>query len=153
MKLSRRHRKCFYSAFSILFFSGLLWFVLHYGFSYVKETCFPVRPLEVWSLKIHGAAAMFALVILGTLIPQHIKKGWKDGLNRRNGVIVIAANLLLIVSGYGLYYAGGEWARSFSTWIHVSIGFLLPGLIFWHVQEGRRSRKKMHHRPIKHATS
>ncbi len=143
MKLSRRHRTWFYTSFILVFVSGLAGLIFHYGFPKGEDQ---VHPLEPWALKVHGAAAMLVLIILGTLIPAHIKKGWKAGLNRRNGVILISVNLILIITGYLLYYAGGETFRFISSWIHIVIGLLLPGFIIWHVREGRRERKKLRHK-------
>lgn len=148
MKLSRRHRTWFYVSFVLVFFSGLAWIILHYAVSKADQSASGIHPLEPWALKIHGAAAMLVLIILGTLIPLHIKRGWAAGINRRNGIILISVNLVLIVTGYLLYYAGGETFRLTSRWVHIIIGVLLPAVIIWHVREGRRERKKLRHRHV-----
>ncbi len=134
MKLSRRHRGWFYASFSALFLSGLVWVILHY--------CAP-SALEPLALKIHGAAAMIVLILLGTLIPRHIKKGWQANLNRGSGSFMIATNVFLICSGYALYYAGGEWLRRAASISHILIGILFPVFLVWHIVTGRRERKKM----------
>ncbi len=131
MKLSRRHLSWSYTAFASLYLSGILCIFFH-GF-----------------LKIHGAAAMFTLIILGTLIPIHMKKGWKAKRNRRNGVFLISVNLLLILTGYSLYYAGGERLRSVSYWMHIVIGVLFPAILVRHIIEGRKTREKHSRHPHK----
>lgn len=146
MKLSPRHRIWFYASFIFVFFSGLAWMVLHYAGPQQDQMEAGIHPLEPWALKVHGAAAMLVLIILGTLIPLHMKRGWAAGINRRNGIILISVNLVLIVTGYLLYYAGEETFRLTSHWVHIIIGMLLPGFIIWHVREGRLERKKLRHR-------
>jgi len=142
MKLSRRHLSWSYTAFAMLYLSGILWIFLHYGVRYQNEIGKSVHPLEPWSLKIHGAAAMFTLIILGTLIPIHMKKGWKAKRNRQNGVFLISINLLLMLTGYSLYYAGGERLRSVSYWAHIIIGVLFPAILAGHIIGGRKTREK-----------
>ena len=145
MKLSYRHRFWFYSSFRILFLSGLLWVFVHYFKSYHNEIGQTTHPAESWALKIHGGAAMFTLVLLGTLIPLHMKKGWKAKINRKTGVILIGTNLILILTGYGLYYVGRDDIRNMTSWIHTVLGIFLPLIIFWHIREGRRLRKRTSH--------
>ena len=143
MKLSRRHLSWSYAAFGILYISGILWIFFHYGVHYRNETGESVHPLEPLSLKIHGAAAMFTLIMLGTLIPIHMKKGWKAKRNRQNGVFIIAINLFLILTGYSLYYAGDERLRSVSYGAHIIIGVLFPAILAGHIIEGRKTRGKI----------
>lgn len=142
MKLSKRHRIWFYGSFSLLFLSGLLWILIHYFVPYRSDWGETTHPIESWILKIHGAVAMIALIVLGTLIPLHIKKGWLGKVNLQTGVTLIGVNLILILTGYALYYTGMERIRNFSSWTHSVLGILLPAVIFWHVQEGRKLRKK-----------
>src|SRR5262245_50421517 len=107
IQLSRRHRTWFYGIFTALFLSGLLWWIFHNWFQTKGDFGLEPHPLEKWWLKLHGAAAMGALVVLGTLLPLHMKRAWHAGRNRSNGVSLILVCLMLIVSGYGLYYLGG----------------------------------------------
>ncbi len=148
MKLSQRHRVWFYTSFILVFFSGLVWLILHYVVSNQDQTDAGSYLLEPWALKVHGATAMLVLIILGTLIPMHIKRGLASGINRNNGFFLISVNVILIVTGYLLYYAGGEALRLAAHWLHIIIGLLLPAFIVWHVREGRRKRKAVRYRRI-----
>jgi len=47
----------------------------------------------------------------------------------------------LTVTGYGLYYAGGEMLRAWTSWIHLGIGLALPILLLVHIFLGRRTRR------------
>lgn len=130
--------------FGALFGTGATWFLLHDGPqllgvpSVIEEAARPTLP---WLMSLHGAAAMLGLLLLGSLGPQHIGWAWKARTNRLTGTIVTLAQALLVVSGYLLYYAGGEDLRFLARWSHLVPGFVLPSLIAWHVIEGRRARQ------------
>ena len=84
---------------------------------------------------------MLALFIVGTLVPLHMKRGWRARLNRRNGVLLISFVTLLTLSGYALYYAGGEGLRRLASQSHTLLGFLLSVVLAWHIMRGRRARR------------
>jgi hypothetical protein len=99
------------------------------------------------SRKIHGAAAMLALVVLGALWP-HVKRGWKAAKNRFSGVALIGLNGFLVATGYGLYYAADEdfraWLSRWHGWIGLGTLVLLPG----HVVIGRIIIRSLHDRKV-----
>ena len=47
---------------------------------------------------------------------------------------------VLTITGYGLYYAGGEGLRAWTSWIHLAIGMVLPILLLIHILLGKRTR-------------
>lgn len=98
-------------------------------------------------LMLHGMVAMIALVLIGAMIPLHIQRSWRTGKNRISGAVMIGANAVLVVTAWGLYYAGSDLLRTFVTDIHIAVGLALPALVIVHVVLGRRSRT---HRPIEH---
>lgn len=141
LKLSRRHRWWLHGTITALFVTGVVWWWLH---AFVKvETGFGpgAHPLESWALKLHGLGAMLSLVVLGTLIPIHIRRGWHARRNRLHGSVLVLALLLLVVTGYGLYYSGIETLREISSWAHRVIGLLLPVLIVLHIRAGRHAMR------------
>ena len=146
MQLSVRHRAWLYGTFVALFLSGVAWMMLHWGPPHDG-----VHPGESWALRVHGAAAMATLIMLGTLVPLHIKRGWQARRNRGDGLVMITVNLVLGATGYGLYYAGGEQWRFVSRWAHIVVGLLLPVVIVWHVRAGRATRPRpLHARRVRH---
>ena len=76
-------------------------------------------------MKIHGAAAMAAMVLFGALLARHVPCGWKKRANRISGTGVLVALLWLVVSGYALYYSGSEALRSFASQTHFWVGVAL----------------------------
>jgi hypothetical protein len=109
-RLHPRYRALIYAALGLLFLSGLLW-----------KTGLERSLL----MKIHGAAAMATLVLLGTLVARHVPLGWSAGTNRISGVAVLAASAWLLITGYALYYSGSDslryWAGETHFWVGVGV--------------------------------
>lgn len=141
LRLSTRHRAWFHGTFAVLFLSGAGWWVLHRWFQAETEFGPQPQPGQRWLILLHGAAAMLALVIVGTLVPLHLKRGWRLRLNRANGVMLVSFVVLLIFSGYGLYYAGGENLRAGASFAHTALGLAFPAALLWHIVRGRRARR------------
>jgi len=139
IKLSWLHQAALYGAFLVLYFSGVSWYVLHDGLALLGELPEDLSsPLPPFLLQIHGGAAMVALLVLGSLMPQHIKWAWTGKMNRGTGLLMLATQTLLVVTGYALYYAGDEAMRNFASGLHLVIGVGFPLLLLWHILEGRR---------------
>jgi len=139
IKMSWRHRMALYLSFGALWVTGSAWYVLHddqaarfFGGDGWGLSIPPVL------LQIHGAAAMLALLGLGSLVPQHIKWAWTGRMNRSTGSLMIAVQAILVVTGYALYYAGDEGLRAYASQLHFVIGACCPVLLVWHIAEGRR---------------
>ena len=137
--LSWRHQWWLYGTLAILLATGLVWGALHY---YFRRGADEANALEPWMLKLHGAAAMLSLLMLGTLVPLHIKRAWHARKNRLSGAFMIGWFGILTSTGYGLYYGGGERLREWTSWIHLGVGTLLVPLIAWHVWAGWRATRK-----------
>jgi hypothetical protein len=81
---------------------------------------------------------MIALMLLGALIPVHLKRSWRAGRNRITGAAMAATNAILVVTAFGLYYAGSDDLRMWVADIHIAVGLSLPALIVSHIVLGRR---------------
>lgn len=140
-QLSRRHKLALYVVTAAIFLSGAVWTGLHW-FARVEGEFGPAfHPAEPWLLKAHGAAAMAVLVVIGTLLPIHVKRGWLAGHNRLTGVGLLVFFGALTLTGYGLYYLGEESVRAFTSLAHIWLGLALPAILAWHVIHGHRLRK------------
>jgi hypothetical protein len=138
IRLGPWHRRTVYAATGALVVSGILWLVLHYWMMAPGEFGETSHPLEPWMLRLHGAAAMAGLILYGSLLPIHIKRAWTIRRNVGLGITLSSLLLLLTVTGYLLYYAGGEDARPVISALHWVIGLSVPVLLVWHVIAGRR---------------
>ena len=139
IRLSRRHKLALYSILSAVFASGLIWIWLHYFMQNDDE--FGVSPAQTWVLMSHGLFAAMSLLVIGSLVPLHVKYAWRAHRNRTNGVFFISIVSLLIVTGYGLYYIGNEHLRSWTSWTHIIVGLAFPLLLIFHIWRGRASRR------------
>lgn len=140
LRISFRQRLWLHGSFAILFLTGVLWWVL--GTWFRADTGFGPQenPWQPWLLRLHGAAAMIALVVLGSLLPNHVRAAWHAHKNRLTGSGMIALCLALSLTGYGLYYIGGETLRHVTSLSHLWLGLAFPILIIWHIRRGRALR-------------
>lgn len=137
IRLKPVHRRLLYSVVALLFLTGAAW--AYWNFFVPLPGDFE-RSAEAWALKIHGAAAMAILVLVGMLLTGHVRFAWRASRNRGNGWLFLAAFGILALTGYGLYYAGGESLRVWTSWIHLSVGLALPLLLILHIWLGKRTR-------------
>lgn len=138
IRLERWHRHAVYAVTGLLVVSGVAWLVLHTWLTQQGEFGEHAHPLEPWMLRVHGAAAMVALALLGSLIPIHVRRAWSIRRNVGLGIALSSLFAVLVVSGYLLYYAGGEETRAVISLLHWTIGLAVPALLAWHVLSGRQ---------------
>jgi hypothetical protein len=110
-------RRLLYATLAVLLVSGGLWEWLR----------------SALLMKVHGGAAMLALVLLGALLASHVPTGWKDARYQKTGIGILAAAAWLIISGHVLYYSGDETVRQAASYGHLGIGLALPLLLGFHV--------------------
>jgi hypothetical protein len=90
-------------------------------------------------LMVHGGAAMAMLMVLGALIPVHIRRGWRARKNRFSGGAMVTLNGSLIVTAFGLYYSGSDLMRPWISDAHIAAGFALAAMIVIHPLIGHRT--------------
>ncbi len=122
-------KRILYSSTTVLWATGALWLYLPT----------PSDP-QPFLMKVHGALGMLFLMVFGTLLFEHVPAGWLQEEHRVSGVGLLSACLLLIFSGWGLYYIGSDSIRLATHWIHSVAGLALPILIYLHVQMKRSTR-------------
>jgi MFS family permease len=137
IRLRRLQRYFLYAVLVLVFFSGVAW--AYWNYLVASPGDFEMSA-KAWAMKIHGAAAMAVLVVVGMLLNEHVRLAWRARRNRANGSIFLSAFAFLTITGYGLYYAGGERLRAWTSWVHLAIGLVLPILLLIHVLLGRRTR-------------
>ena len=137
IRLRPFHRRLLYGVLALLFLSGAAW--VYWNDLVPSPGNFEVSA-KAWAMKIHGAAAMAILVLVGILLNGHVRFAWRARRNRGNGSLFLCAFGLLTITGYGLYYAGGENLRAWTSWIHLAVGLALPLLLVLHIWLGKRTR-------------
>jgi hypothetical protein len=127
-----------YSILGVLWASGIGWLVFHYFLRQAGEFGVLPHPLEAWWLRLHGAAAFATLWLIGLLWAIHLVPAWR-ARRRASGIVLGIVLIALVLSGYLLYYAGGDDARALIAALHWIIGAVLPMFLLPHVLRGRRA--------------
>ena len=137
IRLKRLQRYFLYAVLALVFLSGAAW--AYWNYLVASPADFEMSA-KAWAMKIHGAAAMAVLVLIGMLLNAHVRFAWRARRNRANGSVFLSAFAVLTITGYGLYYAGGEKLRAWTSCIHLAIGLVLPILLLIHIFLGRKTR-------------
>lgn len=143
IRLDFAHRVWLACTFTTTFVTGTVWWVLHNWFQSKGEFGLAPHPAEYWLIRLHGGAAMITLILIGTLLTTHIKRAWQARRNRRSGGLLLALNVLLSLTGYMLYYTGGESFRTLASNSHLALGFALPVLLTLHIVFGSSTRPEL----------
>ncbi|MGE5220638.1 MAG: DUF4405 domain-containing protein [Chloroflexota bacterium] len=134
VRLEPNHRRIFYLSFGIVWLTGALWIAAEW---FKDPELGPIRtPLQTTSMKIHGAAMLVYLALLGTL-STHVRRGFALRANRWSGSFVIGVNAVLTLTGWLLYYISDDTARQWSSVTHWAIGLAILPLLCTHVFLGR----------------
>jgi hypothetical protein len=136
MRLAPSLRYSLYATTAVVFVSGALWLMERYlpGLRTLGNATAAV------ALRIHGGAAMVLLVLIGCAVSLHAPEGWRERKNLTTGISLGTTLVLLTVTGYFLYYLGGESARAVSSLSHWILGLILPATLIFHVKPGRRPK-------------
>jgi hypothetical protein len=137
IRLGPWHQGAVYGATAALAVSGIVWLIVHYFMAQPGDYGPQIHPLEPWTLRLHGAAAMAGLVIYGSLLPVHVRRAWSIRRNIALGIGLVTIMLLLTVTGYLLYYSGNENTRPMISAAHWLVGLAVPALLVWHIASGR----------------
>ncbi|HSI48478.1 MAG TPA: DUF4405 domain-containing protein [Ideonella sp.] len=132
----------------LLLLTGIVWLGVHYSIG--AGTGELPHPLEVWCIRLHGAAAFAGLFVLGVLGGNHIPAGWRvthhhrrgaRGMQRSTGIGLVALATLMVGTGYALYYFTPEEWRPAMGWLHAGAGFAMAALALLHRRSHRRGRQ------------
>ena len=118
--------------------TGIAWMALHFASQgWIDEEL--SRRAQVYLLKIHGAAAMLALVALGMLLSTHILPALKNPPNRGAGIALLMGIASLTLTGWGLYYLGDEKLRGWTSDIHIAVGLAAVAVFTYHIRYRKRA--------------
>lgn len=92
-------------------------------------------------LAAHGIAAILATLALGSVLPFHIKAGYKSAKKRWSGLSQLGFLVILLISGALLYY-GPEEIRNISVDTHWITGTLFFAIFLLHAFQRVRSNNQ-----------
>jgi hypothetical protein len=139
LRLDDRFRYGLYAAFTILFVTGTVWLIGNARMDSPNGEFW--QNVSAKMLVVHGGMAMLALIMLGTLIPIHIQRAWRGRLNRLTGIAMVTVNTVLVLTAFGLYYAGSDTLRGWISDIHIAFGLAFPVVILVHIVIGRARKR------------
>lgn len=105
------------------------------------------NPLQVWWLRAHAAAATAAVWLFGYMSAIHMQRNWRVGARRNSGALFVATLLLLMLSGYLIYYVEAERSLALLTQLHWVVGLCAPLAFLLH--RGMRRRQAAALRPAR----
>lgn len=135
-RLVRWQRLTLYVFGMLLVLTGTAWLSVHYSVGAGAGEL--PHPLEVWMLRLHGLAAFGAVFTLGALAAAHIPQGWRLSQRRRwaaqrsSGLQLCVLGVLLVLTGYALFYIAPESVRPALGWAHTAVGLAMAALIARH---------------------
>jgi hypothetical protein len=132
------HKGSLYGATALVWLSGGLWLVDKHFRQVPSDFGLQAPTTQAWWLALHGAAAMALLVILGSLLPEHVRLGWRRQTQRPSGGFLLGICGFLALTGWGLYYVGDRDLRGLVSLAHWIAGLALPAIIALHVLLARR---------------
>jgi hypothetical protein len=138
VKLSTRHEHWIHAILVFVYFTGVGWMVLRYGVTGGDGLENAWRVAAAWTLRAHGAGAMFTLVAFGSVLALHVPSAWKLRRNLVSGHCMLATVGVLAVTGWLLYYASDETIRARSSYVHMGVGIAGPLVLVWHLVYRRR---------------
>ena len=92
----------------------------------------------------HGISAFAILIVIGSVLPNHVKVSWRAGKNRVTGMLMGGLVLILTTSALFLYY-GSEESRDTALWGHwvagISVFIIFPLHVLvggWSIKNGKK---------------
>ncbi|WP_411826413.1 hypothetical protein [Luteolibacter sp. AS25] len=120
--------------------SGLAFFIMNRWITVEGDFGPEKHPWQFDILKIHGAAAFLMMIFYGYLLASHMPAGLKAKRERVLGLSLVAAQGVMILTAYLLYYSAGEKFREVVGYAHLIVGVTFPFLLLAHVVSGRRRK-------------
>jgi cation transport ATPase len=89
----------------------------------------------------HGLLAFVALLVLGALLPIHVRHGLRQHKNKRSGITLLCVFAVLTITGWGIYYLADEQWSLWTSVLHVLTALIVVCALPVHVVLARRSRR------------
>jgi heme A synthase len=96
----------------------------------VWETTFVFRRML---LLVHVLGGLICVLVLGALLPIHIRINLRQNLKKRSGVWLVGIMVFLSLTGFGVQYGADEDLLKFLGAGHLAAGALLAATILLHL--------------------
>ena len=131
--MPRRQRVAIYWILGALWVSGCVWLVLDQFCARAGEFGPMQNPWQPPVLLVHGVVSILAMYLLGWVSARHVLRWWPGGLRRLSGGTLATCLLLLVVSGFALFFVSDDsWQRK-AALSHDALGLIVTvfGIQHW----------------------
>jgi hypothetical protein len=137
--MSRALRATILTVGALLWLTGALWLLLHLLFPAHNEFGTLPNAWEAPLMRLHGLIAVATVFLFGWVGAGHILARWSAAANRISGLWLMGAAVVLVVSGYALYYTTGAFHEG-AAGVHEWLGLLAIGAALAHWLRIRAAR-------------
>lgn len=141
LKIPLRYRAWLFFFIMLSWVTGITFFAMNRWLTIEGPFGPEKHPAQAAFLKIHGATAFLMMISYGYLLATHVPAGYRSRRQRAVGLSLVVAQGFLVITAYGLYYAGGEDFHSLIAYAHAGVGLIFPFLLSLHIVTGKSGKK------------
>jgi hypothetical protein len=120
--MSRPRRLAVYLIVGALWLTGCLWLYLdQFNAKHGQFGTMP-HPLESPILLAHGIVAILSMYLFGWITARHILRLWSGGLRRPSGGALGAVLIILVISGFALFFLVDDRLQHGAAVVHEVLG-------------------------------
>ena len=141
--MPRQARAAIYLIIGGLWITGILWLVLDQFFAEVGPFGPTPNRLQPAVLLIHGVVAILGMYVLGWVSIRHVVRWWQGGLRRVSGASLSTCLVLLVVTGFALFFVSDDGSQRAAALSHDVFGLIVTvfGVQHWFFARRRDMRR------------
>ncbi len=138
-----RKRTAIFLVLGGLWLTGCLWLVLDQFFTRRGQFGPLAHPWQAPLLLLHGILAIAAMYLLGWVSARHVLRWWPGGLRRVSGATLSVFLMLLVASGFALFFLSDDRWQHGAAVTHdvLGIGVTAAGIQHWFFARQRDIRR------------
>ena len=141
--MPRGQRAAVYLIVGVLWISGFAWLCLD-QFAAQPGPFGSIRhPLQPPLLLAHGVVAVASLYLFGWIGARHALRWWVGGLRRMSGGTLASLMVILILSGFALFFVSSDAWQRYAAAVHDVLGIAVTLFAIQHWFFGRRAVQKV----------
>jgi hypothetical protein len=140
--MPRQARAAIYIIIGGLWLTGFMWLVLDQFFAEAGPFGPTPNRLEPPVLLVHGVLAIFGMYVLGWVSIRHVVRWWQGGLRRVSGASLSTCLVLLVVTGFALFFVSDDGSQHAAALSHDVFGVIVTvfGVQHWFFARRRDMR-------------
>ena len=140
--MTGRLRKAIYVLLGGLWLTGCLWLILDQFFAPPGQFGPTLHPWQPGLLLVHGIASIFAMYLLGWITARHVIRWWPGRSRRLSGTLLAAFLVLLVVSGFALFFLSDDRGQRIAALSHdvLGVAVTVSGIQHWFFARRRDMR-------------